>query len=156
MGMFIDAFKQGQEATEMAKAANSEIDDVLAAMKNELSEATDKKLQIMIETPVMVKDFANLLFDKVTGKPSAPPSQNYWICATNPFAADRSLVRLAAFKRPYEGYPCSIEYGNREVRCGDAVALAAELNAMLRNAWIAGELQKVVNREPPPPSFSQN
>jgi len=148
MGRFSKAFEQGQTAAESAAVANVELDKIFAEMASELRQASNGKLLMTIESP---SAFLNMIATTITllsGNPSTEPSQDFWICAQNPTAADSKPIRLAGFRRPYEGFPCSIQYGNDEVRCNDAIAFAAALDAMLKNAWVASELHKIVNRPP--------
>ena len=148
MGKFSKAFEQGQVAAESAAQANAEIDEVFREMANDLCQTTDGKLVVTIETSDKFRSLVMTTISLMSGNPSTEPSKDFWICAKNPTAADSKPVRLAGFQRPYEGYPCSIEYGNSEVRCNDAVALTAALNTMLQNAWVASELRKIVDRQP--------
>lgn len=148
MGNFSAAFEQGQAAAESAAVANSEIDEIFREMEGELREITGGKLIVSVEKPAR---FLNLIITATSlfsGEPSAGPSEDFWICVKNETAADLNPVRLARFERPYEGYPCRIQYGKNDVRCNDGTALAAALKNMLTNAWVAHELREVMSRPP--------
>lgn len=148
MGKFSTAFKQGQAAAESAAVANSEIDEIFREMADELREITEGKLIVSVEKSDRFLNVVMTVVKMSTGEPSAGPSEDFWICVKNPTAANSNLVKLARFERPYEGYPCSIQYGKNDERCNDGIALAAALKNMLTNAWVAHELREVMGRPP--------
>lgn len=144
MSDFSTAFRQGQSAAESAAEANAEIDEIFKGMADELRQITNGKLVLSVEKALAFKIISFL----VGNDPSSNPSEDLWICARNPISANSNMVRIARFERPYEGYPCTIQYGKTDVRCNDGIALAGALKDMLTNAWVAHELREVVNRPP--------
>ena len=148
MSDFSAAFEQGQAAAETAALANAEIDDIFSKMASELSDVTGGKLTVSLEDGTRYVSGLMMTIQTITGNPTVGPSEEYWICASNPSAAKSLPVRLAKFVRPYEGYPCQIVYGKSSMRCNDGTALAAALKDMLANAWVAHELRQIMNRPP--------
>lgn len=155
MAKFLAAFEQGQEAAQSAALANAEIDCIFQELTEELLSASEGKLEVSIRKPV--RNTISTLWQMATGgaaatDPSIGASEDLWICATNPAAGNSAPVKIARLERPYEGYPCQIQYGKSDVRCNDGVALAAALKDMLANAWVAHELREVMIRPPKPQS----
>lgn len=154
MTNFTSAFKQGQKSAECASAFRKEIDEVFKALTNELSEATEGKLVISLETSFRpFAEFARVAVAAsamLTGEAPRSPRRETWICAGNPYSDVKTPVQLAKFDRPYEGYPCTITYGKSDVRCNDRTSLELGLSEMLTDAWIADQLRQVISLPPAP------
>ncbi|WP_250509149.1 hypothetical protein [Caballeronia sp. GACF4] len=146
---FADAFKRGQDAAAQAAAARAEINDVFKEINEQLSAATEGKLEIErqnFEKPKK-KTVANLLggigMDFL--ERLEPAETEPWIAARNPRATNDNWVRLAKWYRPQEGYPCRLTYDKTDANCHDRTALAEALAEMLANASIGEQIRRLLN-----------
>ena len=145
MSDFTKAFAQGQRAVDRAEAARSEIASVFAAMAKDVATASQGKVELkIVEYKSPLANFVYLansaLFD-----PSVPkPGTERWISARNPERENSEFRRLAKWSEEYDGYPCTLSYLGREVRCHDRESLEIALIEFLEAAWIAEKLREVI------------
>jgi hypothetical protein len=147
---FAAAFRQGQQAAQQAVVDKAEINEVLDALSRQLSEATDGRIVISIaEFPSLAGGIANFAIaaqQAIAGGSERRLLKERWICARNVKAQDTSEKKLAKWERPFEGYPCTITFDNRDVRCHDRDGLERGLAEMLQDAWVGEKLRELVNR----------
>jgi hypothetical protein len=135
---FVAAFHRGQQAALQAREDREEIDDIVQALSDDLFGVTDGKLRISIRK--FPKRFPVLPDGAVSA------GDDEWLCACNEKIRDAGEVRVAKWMRPYRGFPCTLIFGGREVRCHDGDALGEALAELLQDAWVADQLKDLLGR----------
>jgi hypothetical protein len=146
---FAAAFRQGQQAAQQAVTDKAEIDEVFGLLSRQLSDATDGKIVIFVdEINSLASGLVNMAIaaNALASGREGRLMKERWICARNLNAQDTSEERLAKWERPYEGYPCTLTFGNRDIRCHDREGLERGLAEMLQDAWVGEKLLKLISR----------
>lgn len=147
---FADAFRRGQDAAVLAEQSRAEIEGVLAAVKAELLQVTDGKLELAVRKFEKPKKKTAAALLGVTAIESLLDGMSKewepWVAARNPMAIDAEWVQLARWERRQEGYPCVLRYDSKDVRCHDRDALAGAIEELLATARIGESLRELVGR----------
>jgi len=146
---FAAAFKQGQVAAKQAVLAKEEIDGVLQSLSHDLLGATEGKLRIAIFEYNTVASGLITMAMAISSMPSDASkgiAKEKWICAVNGKAINDQETKIARWERPHEGYPCSITFEKREIRCHDREALELALAGLLQSAWVGEQLRELLER----------
>lgn len=150
MSKFSSAFSAGRAAANNIETANREIDEIFRQLKNDILEATGKKIEILL---LPAGDFMAGLagFSRTLAEGAPVPSEGapkrFYVTARNKVIGRTSSEQLARLVRPFEGYPCELAYANVTDRCHDGEALTAALADMLGNAWVANKLLEIENKD---------
>lgn len=141
---FIDAFKDGLDAAEVAGRARREIDDVFSNLDSQIRKGSDGKLSIArIEFVVVKSSWESIL----TFPPK--PKETYWaIAATNPTIKKSHKSELARWQMDQRGYPCKLSWSQQEYACEDRAALENCLAELLRDSIVGERLYALMNLEP--------
>jgi hypothetical protein len=137
---FIEAFKEGQTAAEIAKKNKHEIISVFKELNAQLKKATDGKIRINLGFAIqgLVKKDPSQISEKFKS-----------ISAENPTVPNSHKEELVKWEQAREGYPCKITIGNKQHYCEDKTELENALALMLQDPIVAKTLSKLM-------SLSQN
>ncbi|MDD1607455.1 MAG: hypothetical protein LUQ18_02920 [Methylococcaceae bacterium] len=132
---FIEAFKEGQTAAEIAKKNNQEITSVLNELNKQINKATDGKIRISLSPEII----------RLSDKPSLADlvGRGRWgryIDAENSLIPNSPKKELVKWEQGREGYPCKITIGNKQHYCEDKTELENTLALMLQDPIVAETL----------------
>ena len=147
---FLGAFEEGIEASRRAEAARTEIEQIIDSLSRQLNEATSGRLKIdVIESQDILASFAkwNSVFAG-HGLQNSKPQKSEWIGAKNLQAENDSYVKLAKWDRPHAGYPCTLTFNGRDLRCHDRDSLEESLAELLRDSLVGEALRQLLQRTP--------
>jgi len=154
---FASAFRSGQEAAAKARANRHAIDALILKVSEDLSNATDGRLNICVQSfdpentasrwlGVAASAALQASVGASVGSTSRPAfEKGKYIAAFNPNCGGNKRTRLAKWIQADEGFPCTLEFGQSELSCYDVVSLATALSDMLSNAMIGEKLLMVMN-----------
>lgn len=144
MTNFIDAFKDGLNAAEVADLARRDIDDVFSNLDKQIRKGSNGKLSIEkseYEVP-------SISWTKIFPIPPKP-KETYWaIVAKNPTIEQSYETELARWQMDRRGYPCKLIWTQQEQVCEDRTALENCLAELLRDPIIGERLYALMNLKP--------
>jgi hypothetical protein len=131
---FIEAFKEGQTAAEIAKRNNFEIDSVFEELNEQLNKATNGKIEIFIRVGYRDLSFETDKFEE----------SRYEIISARACSNFSSIQDLVKWHRGRQGYPCKITIGNKQHYCEDKMELENTLALMLQDPIVAETLTNLM------------
>ncbi len=160
---FIEAFKEGQTAAEIAKKNNREITSVFKELNEQLYKETGGKIRISLAVELlsqfMLQDTVEPIEPIIAGSSILPAikenelshkTEKYkLIYAENPSVRYSPKKELVKWEQGREGYPCKITIGNKQHYCEDKTELENTLALMLQDPIVAETLTNLM-------SLSQN
>lgn len=132
---FIEAFKEGQTAAEIAKNNNREIHSIFKELNIQLKKATNGRIQI---------DLGFAIQGIMKNDPSQLPDKYKSIYAKNPLVSNSPKKELVKWEQGREGYPCKITIGNKQHYCEDKIELENALAIMLQDPIVAKTLSSLM------------
>lgn len=135
---FIDSFNRGLAAAVQAGKNKQEINSVLETLSEQLSQASDGKLEISVYNKKLPFAFLSGGDQKV---------EYQFLAAVNPLAASRVPAELARWKLDANGYPCQIKTSDSELYCEDKAALERALKELISNPDVGEKLYAVMKQK---------
>lgn len=135
---FIDSFNRGLAAAVQAGKNKQEIRSVLEALSEQLSQASDGKLEISVYNKQLPFAFLASGEQKV---------EYQFLAAVNPLATSKSPTELAKWKLDAHGYPCHITTSESELFCEDKAALERALKELISNPAVGEKLYAVMKQK---------
>jgi hypothetical protein len=135
---FITALRTGLSSAEIAEQNKQEIDDVFAELNRQLTANFDGKIVIGLSAGGLVDLFA---------APFSKISANKGIGAWNPKNEKDLGMKLAGWSASEIGYPCRINFSNREMICEDREALEDALKQLLASPSVGKIIHQLLNQE---------
>lgn len=135
---FIEAFKEGQTAAEIAKKNNQEITSVLNELNKQINKATDGKIRISLSSLSLADMLGR---DKYTDL----LERGRYINAENSLVSNSPKKELVKWEQGREGYPCKITIGNKQHYCEDKTELENTLALMLQDPIVAKVLNNLMS-----------
>ncbi|MBN2239379.1 MAG: hypothetical protein JW712_06370 [Dehalococcoidales bacterium] len=129
---FQAAYRAGLKAADDAELAREEIDQVFQDLNEQISVASEGKLQIIRHKFEAFESFS-----------FSPPEKYTAIAAVNPMNKHRSPEELAKWSMDRTGYPCKINWGEKEELCQDKEALARSLADLISDPVVGEQLRNV-------------
>jgi hypothetical protein len=137
---FIEAFKQGQTAAEIARNNGQEITSVLDALNEQLIKATNGRINLEYS------ESAILAYNPFCYKaPKDTEDAAFYHMDILKMETSEILPRkIIGFEKSREGYPCKITLGNRQHYCEDRFELEQTLALVLQDPLVGGTLADVM------------
>lgn len=128
----------GLSAAARAQANRDEIQEILNELNNQISEATQGRLQIFekYQDPI----------GSITDTPTmfGVPNAGILTCI-NPLALSKRHIKIAGWKLAPSGYPCELNLAGEEMYCEDKEATEKALAFMLTDPIVGEVFFKTIN-----------
>lgn len=144
---FIKAFKEGQNAAEMAKKNGLEIESIFEELNKQLTKATDGIIHIKMGWAGL--SFMNHIGDLLEPDVEIDQEQgnyrgSYEIIFAENTQINSSEIEIAKWSKSLEGYPCKITLANNVHYCENKMSLEITLAEMLQDPIVGEQLSKLM------------
>ena len=145
---YVSAFKEGAMAAEKAEIARKSITEVFDDLDKQIQGGSEGKLAI--ERSEFERSGQDPWFEKIALFSKA--KEKYWVIAAyNPTVHPSPLKKLAEWNEDRAGYPCTIEWADKQQVCEDRKALEESLLELLKDPEVGEILSSLSRLEPSSP-----
>jgi hypothetical protein len=131
------ALEEGFEAAKHAAAAREEINSILETFKREILEGSDGKISIDLTEFYENQSIAELMRESTLLGKSKPRRTYHALMASG--ASSGNKTEIARWRQSPDGYPCTLNYSQKEITIRDGLALEEQLANLVRDPLV-GEL----------------
>jgi len=139
MPKYMDSLEKGIKAADLAEKSRKEIESVITDLNRQLHDGTDGVLEIVIDE-----------YEKPKANPFEieiwkPKETYYALTAKNKKFKTCKTKKLAIWETAWAGYPCTMTYSSKTIRCEDKESLEIALAEMLQDSMIAERISYIIN-----------